>query len=355
MTAMTPCPDRPGLLPRLSSTHVPRRSLSEPLLTSDARIKLLCAPAGSGKSALFAECFLQAPAGCRLHWLPLGGAALDARQMCEQLAQTLGLPVMDEAALLAHLARLQMPTWLFLDDYCRVPNPELDQLLDRLLNASSPALHLWLNGRRRPHCNWLRLLLDDELHEFDAKALVFTPDDIQPLLGHLPGPVAIRTAREVIQRSGGWCAGARITLLERCEWARRHASPGRPGTLLDYLEHELFSALTPDLAQAWRVLAHLPRFTRGCANICSATPWVRNAFPCCGSWDALSNRGNSLRTGCRYSRPWPGWYARNPGPKGAPGIDGPASGSRPSRIGPWRSSKRCWLESSRPPSVSCST
>lgn len=61
MTAMTPCPDRPGLLPRLSSTHVPRRSLSEPLLTSEARVKLLCAPAGSGKSALFAECFLQAP------------------------------------------------------------------------------------------------------------------------------------------------------------------------------------------------------------------------------------------------------------------------------------------------------
>ncbi|QHA80983.1 helix-turn-helix transcriptional regulator [Pseudomonas mediterranea] len=265
MTAMTPCPDRPGLLPRLSSTHVPRRSLSEPLLTSEARIKLLCAPAGSGKSALFAECFLQAPAGCRLHWLPLAGVALDVKQMCEQLAQALGLPVLEEAALLSHLARLQTPTWLFLDDYCRVPNPELDQFLDRLLNASSPALHLWLNGRRRPHCNWLRLLLDDELHEFDAKALVFSPDDVQPLLGHLPEPLATRTAREVIQRSGGWCAGVRIALLERCEWARRHASPGRPGTLLDYLEHELFSALTPDLAQAWRVLAHLPRFN---ARLC---------------------------------------------------------------------------------------
>ncbi|OPG75307.1 helix-turn-helix transcriptional regulator, partial [Pseudomonas ogarae] len=171
MTAMTPCPDRPGLLPRLSSTHLPRRSLSEPLLTSEARVKLLCAPAGSGKSALFAECFLQAPTDCRLHWLPLGGAALSAAQMCEHLAQALGLPLLDEAGLLAHLARLQTPTWLFLDDYCRAPNPELDQLLDRLLNTSSPALHLWLNGRRRPHCNWPRLLLDDELHEFDAQAL----------------------------------------------------------------------------------------------------------------------------------------------------------------------------------------
>ncbi|MBT2341263.1 MULTISPECIES: LuxR C-terminal-related transcriptional regulator [Pseudomonas] len=265
MTAMTPCPDRPGLLPRLSSTHVPRRSLSEPLLTSEARVKLLCAPAGSGKSALFAECFLQAPAECRLHWLPLGGAALSPAQMCERLAQTLGLPVMDEAGLLAHVARLHTPTWLFLDDYCRVPNPELDLLLDRLLNASSPALHLWLNGRRRPHCNWPRLLLDDELHEFDAQALFFTQGDVQQLLHHLPEPQAARTAREVIQRSGGWCAGVRISLLERCEWARSHATPGRAGTLLDYLDYELFSTLTPELAQAWRVLAHLPRFN---ARLC---------------------------------------------------------------------------------------
>ncbi|WP_434648925.1 LuxR C-terminal-related transcriptional regulator [Pseudomonas sp. D1-2] len=268
MTAMTPCPDRPGLLPRLSSTHVPRRSLSEPLLASEARVKLLCAPAGSGKSALFAECFLQAPAGCRLHWLPLAGAVMDAAQLCECLAQALGLPVTDETSLLAHLARLQIPTWLFLDDYCRTPNPELDLLLDRLLSTSSPALHLWLNGRRRPHCNWPRLLLDDELYEVDAPALAFSCDDVQQLLVHLPGPLAARTAREVIQRSGGWCAGVRITLLERCEWARRHATPGRPGTLLDYLEYELFGTLTPELAQAWRVLAHLPRFNgQLCAHL----------------------------------------------------------------------------------------
>jgi LuxR family transcriptional regulator, maltose regulon positive regulatory protein len=265
MTAMTPCPDRPGLLPRLSSTHVPRRLLSEPLLNSEARVKLLCAPAGSGKSALFAECFLQAPAGCRLHWLPLGGVALDAAQLCERLVQALGLPAMDEAGLLAHLARLQTPTWLFLDDYCRAPNPGLDQFLDRLLNTSSPALHLWLNGRRRPHCNWPRLLLNDELHEFDVQALLFTVQDVELLLRHLPGPKTARTAREVIQRSGGWCAGVRITLLERCEWARSHASPSRAGTLPDYLEYELFSSLTPDLAQAWRVLAHLPRFN---ARLC---------------------------------------------------------------------------------------
>src|SRR3546814_9431810 len=79
-----------------------------PYTTLFRSVKLLCAPAGSGKSALFAECFLRAPAGCRLHWLPLGGATLDAAQMCERLAQTLGLPPLDEGGLLAHLAGLQI-------------------------------------------------------------------------------------------------------------------------------------------------------------------------------------------------------------------------------------------------------
>ncbi|MCJ8203693.1 LuxR C-terminal-related transcriptional regulator [Pseudomonas sp. RGM2987] len=322
MTAMTPCPDRPGLLPRLSSTHVPRRSLSEPLLTSEARVKLLCAPAGSGKSALFAECFLQAPAECRLHWLPLGGAALSPVQLCERLANTLGLPMMDEPGLLAHLARLQTPTWLFLDDYCRVPNPELDQLLDRLLNTSSPALHLWLNGRRRPHCNWPRLLLDDELHEFDAQALLFTPDNVQQLLRHLPEPQAARTAREVIQRSGGWCAGVRIILLERCEWARSQATPGRAGTLLDYLEHELFSTLAPDLAQAWRVLAHLPRFNvRLCEHLFGDTvgaecmPLLRHLGCFIEPWEQSADWLQVFPALARLVReePWPqgrSWHRR---------------------------------------------
>ena len=54
MTAMTHRLDRPGLMPRLSSHHLCRSRLSSPLLASQARVRLLCAPAGSGKTALLA-------------------------------------------------------------------------------------------------------------------------------------------------------------------------------------------------------------------------------------------------------------------------------------------------------------
>ena len=249
MTAMTRCLDRPGFMPRLSPHHLLRPRLTEPLLAAQARVKLLCAPGGSGKSALLAECALQAPKGCQVYWLPLNGAALSPLDLCQRLAQNLGLAFTDEATLLLDLSNWRSPAWLFLDDFCRLPTPDTDALLDRLLTASSPALTWWLGARRRPMCNWPRLLLDDELLECGAD-LAFAPAEIQQLFNHSPG----QSVDNVLQFSAGWCAGVRIALL----------GDGHPEkTLLDYLQHELFSTLPAELADAWRVLAHLPRFNAG--------------------------------------------------------------------------------------------
>ena len=243
MTAMTRCLDRPGFMPRLSAHHLLRPRLAEPLLAAQVRVKLLCAPGGSGKSALLAECALQAPVGCQVYWLALNGVVLSADAFCARLAQNLGLAFIDEATLLLDLSRWQTTAWIFLDDFCRLPAPELDALLDRLLTAASPTLTWWLGTRRRPLCNWPRLLLDDEL--LACSELMFSPAEIQQLLG------PAQSVDSVMQFSGGWCAGVRIALL----------GDGHPDkTLLDYLQHELFSTLPAELAEAWRVLAHLPRF-----------------------------------------------------------------------------------------------
>ncbi|KTC38679.1 LuxR family transcriptional regulator [Pseudomonas sp. ABAC61] len=260
MTAMTPCPERSGLMPRLSAHHVSRHRLSAPLLTCEARIRLLCAPAGSGKSALLVECLLQAPATCRVIWLPLGGTAQGPRQLCQVLARALGLADDDEEAVLHCLLLVETPLWVFIDDYCRVAAAGLDSLLDRLLGLDNPQLSWWLGCRRRPQCNWPRLLLDDQLFELDGPALAFAQGDIEQLLRQLPQPLCSQAAGRILQRSGGWCAGVRIALLEGSELASQPCKPGRPNTLLEYLEHELFSVLPAELAQTWQVLAHLPRF-----------------------------------------------------------------------------------------------
>lgn len=266
MTAMIPCLDRSGFLPRLSSHHLSRARLSEPLLESVARVRLVCAPAGSGKSALLTECLFQAPAACETIWLPLAGAAFSREELCLRMAQALGLAeCIGEAELITMLARWSKPTWLFIDDYSRLPDPALDALLDRLLAVSSPAFTWWISTRRRPQCNWPRLLLDDELYECERATLALTRDEVASVLRHLPPEQADSVAARIVQRTHGWCAGVRMALLQKCDWSQSVQPQQRVDTLLDYLQHELFSCLTPELAETWRVLVHLPRFN---AQLC---------------------------------------------------------------------------------------
>ncbi|UVM28375.1 LuxR C-terminal-related transcriptional regulator [Pseudomonas sp. B21-021] len=265
MTAMTHAPDRAGFLPRLSSHHLARPRLCGALLESAARVKLVCAPAGSGKTALLTECLLQAPVNCTLCWLPLAGSSLSVGEFCERLARTMGLTGADETSLLYELARRTSTTWVLIDDYCRYPEPALDAFLDRMLAVSSPALTWWIGTRRRPSCNWPRLLLDDALYECEGAALALTLDEIAQALRHLPPAQADSVAGRIFQRSGGWCAGVRMLLMQKCDWSQKTLPQQRMDTLLDYLQHELFSGLSPELAEAWRVLAHLPRFN---AELC---------------------------------------------------------------------------------------
>lgn len=56
-----------------------------------------------------------------------------------------------------------------------------------------------------------------------------------------------------------------MALLQKCDWSQTLQPQQRVETLLDYLQHELFSGLTPELAEVWRVLANLPRFN---AELC---------------------------------------------------------------------------------------
>ncbi|HHO8272772.1 TPA: hypothetical protein ACRXUL_004731, partial [Pseudomonas aeruginosa] len=74
---MTEPTELPAALPRLPPQHLPRPRLHQPLLRGECRLRLLCAPAGSGKTVLLGECARRAPPGVQVVWLALGGEALD--------------------------------------------------------------------------------------------------------------------------------------------------------------------------------------------------------------------------------------------------------------------------------------
>ncbi|GAC1032480.1 helix-turn-helix transcriptional regulator [Pseudomonas sp. No.21] len=261
MSAMTRF-DSHAYLPRLPALHVPRPRLCDALVASSARLRLLCAPAGSGKSVLLMECVQRCPADHSVHWLPLGGVALSPAGLCAGLAAVMGLEESEETCVQRALAQWTTPGWIILDDYCRQPNPELDACLDRLLTTSSPALRWWISGRRRPACNLPRLLIDGELLELDAAALALNAEELARLLEPSRHGWPNDAPARLLESTGGWCAGVRMALLEPVDWG--FADPlqrgGHSATLAAYLDHELFAGLGPEQAEAWLALAHLPRF-----------------------------------------------------------------------------------------------
>lgn len=260
-SSFTPAtPARAAELPRLAPGHLPRPRLRDALLQADCRLRLLCAPAGSGKSVLLGECAEQCPADTQLVYLDLHGKPLTTETFLQQLASALGVATADPISIKQHLNDMSNGLWLLLDDYPRFPDSALDGLLNELLLAAPRRIRWWLASRRRPGLQLSRLLLDGELFELGTGELAFSADELAELLqGKLlywPWPAIHQLQRD----SQGWCAGIRLHLL--------NLSPGQAAAqlerndphLLDYLKREALDELPDDWRQALYTLAQLPQF-----------------------------------------------------------------------------------------------
>ncbi|MND36715.1 HTH-type transcriptional regulator MalT [compost metagenome] len=253
---------QPRALPRVPMA---RPRLLSSLLASDARVTLICAPAGFGKSTLMRECADHLPPGSRLVWLSLGGQALTPAAFLERLAQALQRPIAegDPAPALAHLlACLDQPTWLVLDDYPRQSCAELDACLENLLKQAPHKLRWWINGRRRPAWSLPRLFLQGDLHELDARSLALDDEELKRLLRHFGFTLSAEVTRQLLARSDGWPAVACLLLADGDESGLgRRLANGTP-LLLDYLQHEVLADIPTELLEAMQPLGHLPRFSK---------------------------------------------------------------------------------------------
>lgn len=263
MTSLSFTPNTPvraAELPRLAPGHLPRPRLRDALLQADCRLRLLCAPAGSGKSVLLSECVEQCPADTQLVYLDLHGKPLSSEALLQQLASALGVATADLASIKQHLNELPNGLWLVLDDYPRFPDSTLDGLLNELLLAAPRCIRWWLSSRRRPGLQLSRLLLDGELFELEAGELAFSVDELAELLQHKqlhwPWPAIQQLQRD----SQGWCAGIRLHLLSLSPGQGAAQLERNDPRLLDYLKREALDELPDDWRQALYTLAQLPQF-----------------------------------------------------------------------------------------------
>lgn len=254
----------PCRAPALPTSFLPRPRLSRALLQSPCRLRLICAPAGSGKSVLLRECAQARPEQTRVLWLDLKGLLLDEPALLRLLAAALDLNDHEESSVLACLAQQDTPLWIMLDDLPRVADERLDRLLDRLLHVTPPTVCWWLASRRRPTCKLERLLLEGELFELGADDLAMTAAELGELLGSLYGEVPLATVQALMAQTDGWFAGIRLRLHGRDPGQPPEAAQGN-ALVRRYLEQEVLAELSDDLRQALCKLSCLQDFD---ASLC---------------------------------------------------------------------------------------
>jgi LuxR family maltose regulon positive regulatory protein len=246
---------RPGL-----DGVVPRPGLFERLGAS-ARVTVLSAPPGSGKTVLLRSWIGEPGRAGRVAWVAVGRGEQDPQRFWLSVLgalrgtsagsglvrQLTAAPDLDGWAvverLLKDLAPLADRLWLVIDDMHELRSAQALAQLELLVMRAPPELRFVLATRHDLRLGLHRLRLEGELSEIRTADLQFTQAEARELLTAagvaLPGP-ALAMLHE---RAEGWAAGLRLAALSLAghEDPERFAAEfsGSERTVADYLLAEV--------------------------------------------------------------------------------------------------------------------
>jgi LuxR family maltose regulon positive regulatory protein len=214
----------------------PRLIRREDLLASldraaQARVTLISAPAGSGKTSL-----LRAWAGgpgqsyrlavvqvrrdqqdSQQFWLAVLSAIRQASEMSGEGEQLAATPDFNESAIservLAELAEHRDRTFLVIDDLHELTSPDALLQLTRLLEKLPSHAHAILATRRDLPLRLHRLRLAGELAEIRASDLRFSERETREFLAASGVTLSARGVTRLHERTEGWAAGLRLAAM----------------------------------------------------------------------------------------------------------------------------------------------
>ncbi|HHW1564612.1 TPA: LuxR C-terminal-related transcriptional regulator [Pseudomonas aeruginosa] len=222
-------------------------------LDSGRRIRLLCAPAGFGKSEL-ARQFATRMSSCPLLWLDLHGTGSGLENLRARFAEVLDL---DEASPSVEEAlKNRQQGLVVLDGYS--PEKSTDKWLERMFEHCPATLQWLVCTRRSPSWRVGRWLLAGELVLLEGEELALSEAEITLLLSRL-GMTRGVSAAELRRQSDGWIAGIRLHLLS---WQAGVDSPlgllHRNALVQDYLDSEVLECLPTEMLALLGTIAHAP-------------------------------------------------------------------------------------------------
>ena len=245
-------------LPSLRRQLVQRDRITGQLHTGageGARLVLIAAPAGFGKTTLLAQWLLAAEGSrCRVAWLALDPGDADVRVFLTQLVAAIqtaepavgvdALTLLDAGgttptdavlvSLINDLDVLAGPTVVALDDYHVIDEAGVHEAVRFLVDNLPPQVTLAMATRADPPLPLSRLRARGQLVEIRAADLRFTTDEAETFLNEMMGlqlEPALVAALEA--RTEGWAAGLQLAALS----ARTHAGgAGASGDVAGFVE-----------------------------------------------------------------------------------------------------------------------
>src|SRR5499427_6770470 len=238
-------------------------------LGAAARVTVVSAPAGSGKTVLLRSWLGQAGLAERTAWVAVGRDERDPQRFWLSVVGALrqtsagsvlvreltAAPDLDGWAiverLLEDLAPLADRLWVVVDDVHELGAAEARRQLELLVMRAPEKLRLVLATRHDVRLGLHRLRLEGELTEIRAGDLRFTVAEARALFTaagvELPGPALAM----LYERTEGWAAGLRLAALALAG----HPDPGRfaaefsgsERTVAEYLLAEVLDRQSPQV------------------------------------------------------------------------------------------------------------
>ncbi len=232
---------------------LPRESLLERIQASSARLILVQAPAGYGKSTLLRQIAKAEEArGGRAAWLtPVAQDADFSRflqmfaEMCEGLIETSGGRRPGRAYdVNALIAAINGPATLLLDEYDQFRSGQADTFVQRIVERLPPGKRIVIASRAMPEISSARLKLSGQAIVLGSVDLRFDLGETYQFLSERCR-LRLEEVRRLHSGSDGWPAALQFISLSLGSSKRGSASTLRSGMseeVVDYLAQEVFLA-----------------------------------------------------------------------------------------------------------------